>query len=362
MFLDTFAFPFAVYCGPGGGAPFSAWHFSLWRKLRAFCQTGSFTDASGVDELYIQQIDDKICFTGLGRKFPPVYLDGSIADFKRQLQSFLDQLPADWPQKMQRVLVEFRNTENEAFVGNLAMTVASAFGNLIPEQLQRFGNALVNAACWAAHSEDGWHGISSKTIEELTGLFDVSPADPEEKYLGKPLVEQKEPSQAVKDAANLFAAHVREAFAEVAGVERTPEGGVAPKSIQRFVAACKQRPDLYGKALAAIKKLQDLWWKYYPSAHGVLVWPCKRGRWMLRIGNSTLKSLRKNNDGTQDETWSEWFTKHSKVRKLSFFNLWSAPDVGSAANSCTDSAASLREGCVGKGDVVSNPSPSSSST
>ena len=68
-------------------------------------------------------------------------------------------------------------------------------------------------ACKAAHSESGWHGFRTAEIEALTGLADL--AAKTDKTVPKALSEAKEVSAAVKNAAALFAGHVREVFARL---------------------------------------------------------------------------------------------------------------------------------------------------
>jgi hypothetical protein len=72
----------------------------------------------------------------------------------------------------------------------------------------------------------------------------------------------------------------------------------------------KRCPGVYGRALRAIKELQRLWRFYFPKADGVLVWPRKRKRWMIRIGNSNFSSLRPDGKGGHFKTWSDWFVAH----------------------------------------------------
>jgi hypothetical protein len=166
----------------------------------------------------------------------------------------------------------------------------------------------VEEACKAAHSESGWHGFRTAEIEALTGLADL--AAKTDKTVPKALSEAKEVSAAVKNAAALFAGHVREVFAKVGAAERTAEGGVSPGSVQGFVNSAKHRPELYGKALLAIKELQCLWRFYFPLSHGVLLWPRKRSHWKIRIANTNLSSLRPDGTGGFFQTWSDWFMAH----------------------------------------------------
>lgn len=305
-FLETFAFPFAIFCGVDGGAPFAAWHYSIWRNLHVFILRGTLAE-----DLSIQQLDAKLRFAGDSNSVFPVDIPGNQDEFKKLLREFISRLPENWASEMDLVLSELAKSENWTLVSNLAITVANCFGNLIPEQLQRFGTALIDEACAAAHGHDEWHGFSVARIEELTGLADLSAGG--DTTSPKAIREEKNVSKKVEDAAELFSCHVREVFAIVGAVERTADGGVSPKAIQLFLNSAKHRFELYGKALLAVKELQRLWRRYFPSSNGVLVWPRKRGRWMVRIANSNLTCFRQKVDGEDRfETWCEWFERNSK--------------------------------------------------
>lgn len=88
---------------------------------------------------------------------------------------FVGKLPASWREEVKPALKLFAKWENAVFVRNLAITVANSFANLIPEQLQRLGNALVDQACRAAHQGDSWHGVTTREIEDMTGLANMGP-------------------------------------------------------------------------------------------------------------------------------------------------------------------------------------------
>lgn len=257
-----------------------------------------------LNDLGISNQGDKVRFAAYGH-LPPVDITGTVSGLLQQLQSFFAALPRKWADQMLPLLEDFERSENACFMENLAVSVSSCFANLLPEQLQRFGNALVEAACKAAHGDsEGWHGMTTRRIEALTGLSDFgAKKKPEE-------TAQAEVAEAVREAAALIAAHVREAFAVVGAVEKTKDGGVSPEFVNAFLFCVKRRPGVYGRALRAIKELQRLWRFYFPKAEGVLVWPRKRKRWMIRIGNSNFSSLRPDGKGGYFKTWSDWFVAH----------------------------------------------------
>ena len=277
--------------------------------------TGSFVDSSGVDNLRIQQLDAKrMRFLGDNNNVTALDIMGTVPVFLEKLKGFLSKLPSGWGAEMGPVLRELRVSENWTLFSNLAISVASSFGNNIPKQLQRFGNSLVEAACRAAFKKkdadsSGWHGVRTRDIEALTGLQDLSASSSVQDAggSGKQKVQKK-----VTEAAHLFASHVREVFADVGAVQRTAEGGVAPNDISNFIFECKHEPTHYGAALAAIKRLQEIWRMYFPMSDGVLVWPCKRKKWMIRIANSNLVFLRGQLNG-RAESWEEWFDRNAKV-------------------------------------------------
>ena len=171
------AFQLAICCTQDHGvAPFPAFHFCIWRKLACVLKTGSFSDALGVDNKEILDVGNGCTrFVGDGTSaVPPVSVEWPKNDVLATVIEFVNKLPSDWRSRMESFLSVLADNEHLKFVSNLAVTVASAFGNLIPEQLQRFGNSLVEKVSAAAHTGDGWHGVTTKQIEQLTGLADLS--------------------------------------------------------------------------------------------------------------------------------------------------------------------------------------------
>jgi len=305
-FLDVFAFPFAIECGHlHGVAPFPAFHFAVWQKLKCVVATKSFVDSTGGDGKQIESLgQSRTRFNGYSTKIQPVEVAWASADVLSTILKFFEKLPVAFLNRMAHVLDVFaRRDDTQTFTASLAVTTANSFGNLIPEQLQRLGNALVERACEAANSEDGWHGISVKDIESLTGLADLS----ERGSVRKP---QKKPTPAVVAAAELFAAHVRGVFADCGAVTLTGDGGVDPAAVRQFVNKAKHSPASVLIALNAIKLLESKWHLYFPDANGVLVWPRKRKRWLIQLPNCALDEIRANLTD-----WESWFVKYRQLNK-----------------------------------------------
>jgi hypothetical protein len=121
-------------------------------------------ESQRVNDLSISNQGDKVRFAAYGHLLP-VDITGTVSGLLQQLQSFFAALPCKWADQMLPLLEEFERGENACFIENLAVSVSSCFANLLPEQLQRFGNALVEAACKAAHGDsEGWHGVTTRHI------------------------------------------------------------------------------------------------------------------------------------------------------------------------------------------------------
>lgn len=246
-----------------------------------------------------------------------VEISGTVEGLKEKLRSFMNELPDKnlWISKTKEIIFEFTKHKNCTFVCNLSNSVAGAFANLLPEQLQRLGTALVDEGCKAAHTQaggTGWHGRTTSSLTNLTGLANSSVEVGMDRIEHMHLEEEKEVLKEVDEAAELFAGNVREVFARVQAVDRTVDGGVSPRSVQIFVNRVKVTPGLYGKALEAVKELQKLWRLYFPNSNGVLLFPMKRKRWRYRFSNSNFTSYE---DLGKTTSWENWFLENLNGKK-----------------------------------------------
>ena len=322
--VDLMLFPFGMTIGVVAGVPVKAVVYdALLTCIAEFVGSNynTFGESKRIqgDEKHTQFFGSDECVGGSSCSIPITF--NLFKELLKQLLENVRETDSFWKNKTLPLLRDLKSSQFRCVRYNTSNRIASAFANLLTEQLQLLSHAFVKEACVV-------HGVEvcGKEIEKETGVqgFRAEQNEEEMKDQGAPeeLKQEKEKLQEEeKKVLCRMASHVRQQFVDSGCVQGNEKGGASSDEIRKFFNFSRSDDQRYIQTLRCIKLVEGLWRKMVaPFYKGVLPIPRKRKRWMFLPDNGSCKAICQTYWLGNCDTWEEFFQKHSKENRMPPFH------------------------------------------